>query len=566
MLSSLSIKNIAIIDQLEIDFERGFNVMTGETGAGKTIIVQALGLVLGARANTDFIRTGTDEAQVVATFSLNGFPPRCAQSVQTILETNDIDTQDEEIIVRRVITTQGRSKISINGVPVTLQMLKEISSHLVDVSSQHEYQLLIDPTNHASLIDDFGVPENVVSEYREAYNHYSHLQDEVQKLRDEERESKEKLDFLKYQLDELKAAAPQPGEIEELEERRARLKHAVMLEAAARGTSQLLYESSGSVVETLDHAQMGLSAAAEIDPALKQFGETISKAQAELAEVARDVKDYAEKLNAEPEEVESIEDRLHLLKGLTKKHGVDLSGLVEKMQIIGEEIDRAENFDEILSQKGTELKNAKNKLSKVADELSCQRNKTGIKLSKVVQDELKGLSMGKTTFATQIERMPMESWDAGGPDKVEFFIAPNVGEDLRPLVRTASGGELSRIMLAIKRALAGKANLAATYVFDEVDAGIGGATAEVVGRKLRDVAEDRQVLCITHLPQVASFGQRHYRISKSVVKGRTVTSMVPLKDSERVEEIARMLGGTSISDVTKKHAQELLHGAFTKHS
>jgi DNA repair protein RecN (Recombination protein N) len=278
------------------------------------------------------------------------------------------------------------------------------------------------------------------------------------------------------------------------------------------------------------------------------------------------VKDYAEKLNAEPEEVESIEDRLHLLKGLIKKHGVDLAGLVQKIQTIGEEIDRAENFDEILAQKETELKDAKDELKKVADELSKQRKNAGLKLSKVVQDELKGLSMGRTTFTAQIERMPVENWDAAGPDKVEFFIAPNVGEDLRPLVRTASGGELSRVMLAIKRALAGKANLAATYVFDEVDAGIGGATAEVVGRKLRDVARDRQVLCITHLPQVASFGQRHYRISKNVVKGRTVTSMVPLKDAERVAEIARMLGGASISDVTKKHAKELLDGAFTKNS
>jgi len=557
MLASLSIKNIAIIDELTVDFERGFNVMTGETGAGKTIVVQALSLVLGARASAEYIRTGESEAMVAASFLIGGMSSRCVEGIRRLCESNDIDIKDE-LIIRRVISVEGRSKVTVNGVPVTLQMLKDIACHLVDVSSQHENQMLIDPSNHVQLVDDFGVSKKIRDAYAVSYAKYSRLREEVMRLRSDGADAKEKLDFLKYQLNELKAASPQPGEIEEIEEKRLRLKHAVTLEAAVGEAVQLLYESGGSAVEILDRSHSTLSAASQLDPVLRSYCEVIQRAEAEVAEAAHELEAYTANLNAEPAEMEALEDRLHLLKGLIKKHGCDLQGLIEKQGYIEKEIDLVENRDDILAAKESELERAHKELRQAARTLSEQRKQAAEKLSSVVQLELQSLAMGKTRFVVTIEQRAMEDWDSTGPDHVEFFVSPNIGEDPRPLARTASGGELSRVMLAIKRVLADRANLAATYVFDEVDAGIGGATAEVVGRKLFEVAKNRQVLCITHLPQVACFGSTHYRIQKKITKGRTITDMVVLKEDERVKEIARMLGGTKVTDVTLANAKELI--------
>lgn len=557
MLTSLTIKNIAIIDELTIDFDHGLNVMTGETGAGKTMIAQSLGLVLGARAQSDIVRTGEDAAEVTASFMVNSSLPAGAL-IKKRAEECGIDVADDEIIVRRSVNTQGRSKITINGVAVTLQMLKELAPHLVDVSSQHEHQLLIDPANHVDVVDTFGVPAEVRHSYAECFASYSQLKSEVDELRAEKADAKEKLDFYKFQLDELNAADPKPGELDELEAERSRMKHAVALEAAAHDVTSALYEMPGCATEVLDHVANQLSSMVRLDTSVEKFVEAINRAQAEVAEVARDVQQYRESLSADPGAYEQIEDRIHLLRGLVRKHGGSLADVIAKRDELAGSIDRVENYDEVLAEKESALTHAEGEFRDAGKALSRERKKAANTLDARVQKELASLAMGKVTFHSQFEQRPFDQWDAAGGERCEFFIAPNVGEEMRPLAKTASGGELSRVMLAVKRVVADKANLASTYVFDEVDSGIGGATAEVVGRKLVEVAAGNQVICITHLPQVACHGGTHFRITKDVAKGRTVTSVNKLDNTSRVEEIARMLGGVKVTSTTKEHAKELL--------
>ena len=557
MLTSLTIKNIAIIDELTVDFERGLNVMTGETGAGKTMIAQSLGLVLGARAQSDIVRTGEGAAEVTASFVVDDSLPSAAL-IRKRADECGIDLTDGEIIVRRSVSVQGRSKIAINGVAVTLQMLKELAPHLVDVSSQHEHQLLIDPANHVDVVDGFGVADAVRKNYSESYSSYSQLKSEVDKLRSEKESAREKLDFYKFQLDELNAADPKPGELEELENERMRMKHAVALEASTRDITNSLYEMPGCATEVLGHVANQIGSMAKLDESVSKLVEAVGRAQAEVAEIARDVQQYRESLNADPGAFEQMEDRVHLLRGLVRKHGGTLDDAIAKKEELAQAINLVENYDERLSEKESALIIAENDLRASGKALARERKKAAGVLDARVQKELASLAMGKVTFNSQFKPRPFEQWDSTGGESCEFFIAPNIGEEMRPLAKTASGGELSRVMLAVKRVVADKASLASTYVFDEVDSGIGGATAEVVGRKLMEVAASHQVICITHLPQVACHGGTHFRIAKGVTNGRTVTSVNRLDDKSRVEEIARMLGGVEISNTTRKHAEELL--------
>ena len=560
MLSSIQIKNIAIIESLEIDFDQGLNVMTGETGAGKTIIVQTLALVLGAKAQQDIIRTGESEAAVSAVFHIDDSLPN-RRLIREELESAGVDIEGGEVIIRRVLNASGKGKISINGFPVTLQTLKKVAGFLVDISSQHENQLLLDPSNHAGLIDDFGGYENLLDEYKKCFDDFHRIQSELNRLKADALTSKERLEFMKFQLDELKKASPEKGELERLEENYKRLKNSKVLESSAREASETLYDAPQSVAELLGRVSMSLTTAGNYDPKLAKWGEIAGRCAAELHEVARDAREYAENIGEETQDIEAIEDRMHLLKGLVRKHGSSLDDVIAKIETLEEEIGRFENNEELTGQMEVRLEESRKNLISKADELSKARRKAGDHLVSEVGSELKGLAMGKVAFRAEIERRGFDEWDGHGPDRVEFFISPNVGEALRPLSKTASGGELSRIMLALKRVLSDKAGLASTYVFDEVDSGIGGATAGVVGKKLFEVAGSRQVICITHLPQVACFGSSHYRIDKKVEKGRTRTDVIKVEKAQRVDEIARMLGGAAVSDISKKHAEELLNSA-----
>jgi len=559
MLCSLHIENFAIIDKLEVEFGPGLNILTGETGAGKTIVVQALNLVLGDRASSDLIRTGCDRASVTAVFSI---PLLCKEG------TGEVDPAyppqpsltkgGGELIIHRVVSTTGKGKITINGIPATQQMLKEAAERLVDMSSQHEHQQLLNDATHINIVDQFGGYESLAGSYRDAHNQYINIRDDLQRLRASEKEAKDRLEFMKFQLQELKNANLKIKEDEDLEAERSRIKHAVQLEAKMKEAEGILYESAGSACELLGNVEQSLASCAQIDSSVAAWKEAVSNATSSLADVARDIKRYTEKLNSDPGRLEEIDDRIHLIKNLKRKHGGTIEGCIERLHSLEEEVRQVERFDDIIAEKEKLQEAARVARKRVAEDLTKKRKDAAIKLSAAIEKETQSLGFKKLQFVVNVARLPEEEWGAEGAERIEFLISPNVGEMPKPLSRIASGGELSRIMLAVKRALTDRAATASTSVFDEVDSGIGGATAEVVGKKLFEVAKSRQVICITHLPQIASFGENHFVVAKKVAKGRTVASVERLSGDRRTEELARMLGGTEITETTRKHAEEML--------
>ena len=559
MLTALHIRDFAIIDELELALGPGLNVMTGETGAGKTIIVEALKLVLGERASTDAIRAGKEKATVTAVFDAASMPAQLAHQ----LEAAGVDAAGE-VIVHRVVAEGGKGRITVNGVPVTGAMLKGFAEHLVDVSSQHEHQLLLDPAEHAPVVDAFGGHAELAAGYREAHARWATVARELEDLRANERQAKERLDYLEFQLRELEAANLRENEEAEIEAERMRLKHAVSLEEKSRAAEGALYGDAGSALEVLDRAMAALASCAQVDPAAAPWNEALSRARAEIEEVARELARYAEKLESNPDRLEELDERLHLVRSLTRKHGGSVAACLARLAELKVEVGTIVRYDEIVAEKREALGALESGRRAAAKRLAEARKRAGEKLGKAVASELSGLGMGKVAFRAECAARPETEWDDSGPDRVEFLFSPNVGEPMRPLARIASGGELSRVMLAVKGALAGRAELAATSVFDEVDSGIGGAVAEVVGCKLKQVAKSRQVICITHLPQVAVHGDRHIRIAKRVEGGRTVAILETLSADGRVEEIARMLGGRKITPATVAHAREMLELAVRK--
>lgn len=556
MLSSLHIKDFAIIDELTVSFGPGLNIMTGETGAGKTIIVEALNLVLGTRAQTDLIRAGSDRASVTAVFDMS----RVSLDIKNEIERAGVDCAGE-LIIHRVVGAGGKGRISINGVPVTGASLKTIAERLIDVASQHEHQLLLEQSEHTRVLDSFGGADELLQEYLKSHQEYMSIFDDVSSLEANERDAQEKLDFLKFQLQEIESARMKPGEDAELEAERSRLKHAVQLEEKTRSAEATLYKDSGSAIELLDAAAKLLAECERFDPQTSKWSEGIGRARAEVEEVSRDLSHYADRLESDPERLEAIDERLHLLRRLAKKHGGSIETCLDRAKDLSSEVLMIANYDDILADKREKLKISAARRGEAAMRLTKARKEASIRLARAVVKGLCDLGMSKTEFSILVEPKPEMEWDENGPDLVEFLISPNVGEPLKPLARIASGGELSRVMLAIKGALADGARLAGTSVFDEVDSGIGGAVAEVVGKKLRDVSRSRQIICITHLPQVAVYGDHHIRISKQVKMGRTVTTLEDLSSEVRADEIARMLGGRKITDATVIHANEMLEHA-----
>ncbi len=536
MLRSLHIENFAIIDRLEVEFGRGLNIITGETGAGKTIVVQALNLILGDRASSELIRTGEEKASVTAVF----------------------EHGEEDTIIHRVVSTTGKGKITINGVPATQQMLKEAAERLVDMSSQHEHQELLKDGTHIAIVDQVGGLKSLAAKYRGAHDSFVAARCDLEKLRANEKEAKDRLEFVKFQMTELKNANLKAKEDEELEAERARIRHAVQLESKMKEVEALLYESTGSACELLGNVEQSLVSCQQFDPSVGAWRESVANASSTLADVARDVKRYTEKLNSDPARLEEIDERIHLLKNLKRKHGGTIESCIEKFESLKKEADETERFDDVIAEKEKVLNDAAATRASIAKDLTKKRKDAALKLTAAVENETQSLGFKKLKFVVNISPLPENEWDGEGAERMEFLISPNIGEEPRPLSKIASGGELSRIMLAIKRALSDRDAAVCTSIFDEVDSGIGGATAEVVGKKLSEVAKSRQVICITHLPQIASFGENHFAVTKKVVKGRTVAAIEPLSDDQRTEELARMLGGAEITEATRRHAKEML--------
>jgi len=564
VLVELHIKNLAIIDQLRIEFGEGLNVLTGETGAGKSIIINALNLILGDRITDEIIRSHEKECMVEALFDISANP-----RVRQWLQDKGIEATDN-LVMKRVLSRKDKTKIYINGQLATLQMASNLGEELLNIYGQHQHQLLRRVERHLDILDEFGGLLPLRAEYQSVYREIKQMDQRLRELRAEQERGEKERELWAFQLKEIEAANLRPGEEEELKREHHLLKNAQKLMQMAESCERILYSDEESVVEKLGKIERDLEAISQLDPTLSPLKEVISSALLQLEEASGELKTYLGKIELDPYRLEEVELRLEEIQRLKHKYKASsVQEILNYKEQIKRGLQGVDNLGAEISQLEKNRKQSEEKIQKLAQRLSEGRREAAHLLKKEIEAELATLGMDRTTFGTQmmevspgVDSLTIKGALMGprGGEEVEFLISPNIGEEPRPLSKIASGGELSRIMLAIKKILT-KGGEDQTLVFDEVDAGIGGETAEVVGRKLRDLARYHQVLCVTHLPQIASFGQAHYRVAKKEVEGRTITSVQRLQGEMVVEEIARMLGGKRITAATRAHAQEMLQKA-----
>jgi DNA repair protein RecN (Recombination protein N) len=562
MLLSLTIDNVVLIEHQVLELGPGFNVLTGETGAGKSMVVDALALVLGGRARPEMVRAGAREAEVAALFEIPA-----GSRVAAKLEATGVPC-DGELVIRRVVQAEGRSRAFLNGKLSTAAQLAELAPDLCDIASQHESVSLTDPATHLEYLDAYGKLEAMRDALGGKVADLASVVREIDRVREAERDRAEREDFLAYQLREIEELDPRVGEEADLEGERARLRHAEKLAKATQGAADRLYEGDDTVCDQLARLSTDLDAAAAIDATLAPMARAVEGARSELADTARALGRYAAGIESNPERLSEVEDRFFRLQKLLRKHGpttTELAGYRGELKRQVEELQGAEELRAQLEEKREAC------LAAVAAEartLSRKRRDVASKLADAIGKELAALGMGRARVIVDVSPVPAPQagelppvdgarLTTNGIDRVEFLIAPNKGEDPRPLRRIASGGELSRALLALKRVLAEKGP-AGLYVFDEVDAGVSGAIAEVIGRAIADVARHRQVLCITHLPQIAALADAQYVVDKTEHRDRTSSSVRKLSDAERVDEIARMIGGVRVGDAARRAARELL--------
>ena len=567
MLTHLIIRNFAIIDHLEIPFRAGFTALTGETGAGKSIIIDALNLLLGGRASTEVIRTDEDAAVVEGVFEPHG---ETAAHLRALLDARGID-YDDQLIVRRIVSRNGRNKVFINGSLTTVTNLAEITRGLVDISGQHEHYSLVRVDEHINLVDAFADGDDHLHKMNQAYREVRRLQRELDELRADDRDRLHRIDFLRYQLAEIDQAALEEGEEERLDEEIPRLQFAEKISDALHTAGREIHDADGAAVDRLGEAVGALRAAAIHDENLDDFAQRLREANQLVSDIARDIQHYSADVVSDPHRLDELIERQEVIRKLCRKHGSSIDEILETSQQMRDELHRLENVDEATDELRQALAKARQEAWEVARALSKGRRKAARDLEELIETQLHELNMAGARFrvAFHPQQLPGPQCTdeesvgiklhARGFDEVEFLLAPNVGEHPLPLANIASGGELSRIMLAIKTALVGRDTIS-TYVFDEVDTGIGGATADVVGAKIEATASSHQVLCITHLASIASRSDHHYQVEKHQVDGRTRSTIRPLNPDERVEAIARMLGGTRVNDKTRDAARELLRG------
>jgi DNA repair protein RecN (Recombination protein N) len=562
VLVQLSVANVVLIEELALELSGGFNVLTGETGAGKSMLVDALDLVLGGRARPEVVRRGAKEAEVEALFDVAP-----GSAVEAKLRAGGIDC-DRELLVRRVVHSEGRSRAFINGHLSTATQLAELAPDLCDISSQHESVSLTDPATHIDYLDAFGGLGPARDALSAMVDELSALTSELSRIRDAERGRAEREEFIVFQLREIDELDPQAGEEEDLENERARLRHAERLSGATRRAAERLHEGEGAVCDELGRISSELEGAAQIDGSLAPLARAIEGSRLELAEAARALSRYAEGVESRPERLTEVDDRLFRLQKLLRRHGPTTAELLAHRAELAKELNSLGAGEARLAELEADRVKKLALAAVAARSLSGLRRAAAERLGAAIGRELQRLAMGgaRVIVDVALTASPAEALIAvdgarltrKGIDRVEFLIAPNKGEEPRPLRKIASGGELSRSLLALKRVLAG-IGPAGLYVFDEVDAGVGGAVAEVIGRAIADVAKHRQVLCVTHLPQIAALADAHFVIEKSEAKGRTKATLHRLAEgAARVDEIARMIGGVTVGKAARRAAEELL--------
>lgn len=548
MLSQLFIKNVAVIESASIDFENGFNVFTGETGAGKSILIDSINAVLGGRTSRDLVRTGEGKAVVSAVFT------DISKEAEKILEELGYDIEDE-LMISREISTEGKSVCKVNMRPATAGVLKQLSSVLIDVHGQHDSAVLQNPELHISYIDSFGNTESELSEYRESYKKLKSVEREIKKIINDDSDKTARIDMLKFQIGEIEAAAIEEGEEEELLALSKRIKSAEnVMELISETVSALdgNGENEGAL-EGLSSAIENCARLAEFFPQYEGLSEKFKEMYYEFEEFANDVKDNADELDFDPALQNRTERRLDQIFRLKRKYGGSVEEMFKYYNKAVLELENIEFSEERLEKLKKEREQLFSETAKLADILTKKRSEAAEAFEKAVSEELFYLNMPNVRFKVNFEET---DFSESGKDNLEFYIATNVGEPLKPLTKIASGGELSRIMLSIKNVLADKDNVD-TLIFDEVDTGISGSAAQKVGQKLKQVSKGRQIICVTHLAQVAAFADNHLLISKSTEDGKTFTSVESLEKEGRVNELARIMGG-NLTDALKKSAEELL--------
>ena len=552
MLNLLRVSGFALIDEVEVPLGPGLTVITGETGAGKSILVEALGLLRGGRASAEMIRAGGEEARVEAVFEL---PAGWEVRERLLAEGRSVE---DGLVVRRAVARSGRGRIHLGGSLASAADLAASVGKLVDITSQHDQHLLTDADSQLAIVDAFAGNGAALAEVREAYQTLSDARAELARFDADARARAEREDLLRFQLSELEQADMQPGEDDALRAERERTKGAEKFLAACTRGEEVLYSSDDAVSGRIAGVAREIATLAQLDPALLPVVETLRSAQAQVEDSAGELGRYASSIRFDPERLTEIEERLFLIGRLIRKHGGSVETAIERREAISRELAALGSFEEGLAARKATAEAAMKRMKILCEQISEQRRKAARVLGRRMDETLRDLGLAGARVPIAVE--DREEPGPSGKDRVRFLFAPNRGEEPRPLDRIASGGELSRVMLAVKQALA-KDDEALTYVFDEVDSGVGGGTAEVIGRMLKSTAAHRQVLVVTHLPQIAAFADHHIKVTKETSKGRTTIHVAVLAGAERSVEIARMLGGSSPSPEAAAHADEMLRRA-----
>jgi DNA repair protein RecN (Recombination protein N) len=569
MLSELRIRDFAIIDDLSLSFDSGFVVFTGETGAGKSIIIDAVEMLLGGRADSSFVRTGAEVAVIEGTFKLEGV---IRDEVARILEKESLLDDPDYLVLGREIRTEGRNVCRLNGRTVTLGLLREVGEWLVDVHGQSEHLSLLRVSEHIHLLDRYAAAEELKREYAEAYQQLRQVRRELETLREQERDAERRTDLLTYQLEEIEAAGLKPGEDSELLEERNRLSNSEELASLAEQVIAELDESPDmrpAATDLIGRAAHALGELAKLDDSMEPTSLEAQALVEQASELARKMRKYMESVEFNPKRLEEVEDRLALINDLKRKYGEEIEAILVHAEQAASELEAITHAEERLHSLGTAEQEWLRKLGDVGQKLSLHRRQAADELAASIGDELEDLRMPGASFAVEMKRQDdpdgvyvgedRVAFSADGLDDIEFLVETNVGEGLKPLVKIASGGETSRLMLALKSVLA-RADRTPTLIFDEIDQGIGGRVGAIVGTKLWGLARNHQVVCITHLPQLAAYGDQHVKVEKRLEESRTVTEVRALGDSERIPELSFMFGGVTESNL--ESATDMLRKAM----
>ncbi|MBD8961876.1 MAG: DNA repair protein RecN [Ruminococcaceae bacterium] len=550
MLTSLKIENVAIIESAAIEFGCGLNVLTGETGAGKSIVIDSINAILGERTSRDIIRTGAQSAKVYAVFE------DVNERVRNFLDENGIDCEDGVLIINRTLSREGKNVCRINGAPVTVSMLREIGGELIDIHGQHDNQSLLSPEKHCGFVDSFAGNADLITDYREKYGRLCEIRSKLKKLTTDESSKSQRIDFLTYQIDELEKAEITIGERDELKARKSLINNSQKVIESLNIAYEAL-KADGAGIDMITDAESEIANASAYMEMLGEASEKITDIRYELEDIAETVRDAMTEVDFDPSELEDIDERLDLLYRLSKKYGDTEEEMLEYLEKARAELDNIAFSEERVKELQKQKKEALAETETAACKLTESRKTAGEKLSNAICSELEFLDMPNVRFVVKCSDIGLTE---NGKDEIEFLISANAGEEPKPLAKIASGGELSRIMLAIKNVLA-ETDGVDTMIFDEIDTGVSGRAAQKIAMKLRSASKGRQVICVTHLAQIAAQGDVHLYISKSVSDGKTYTNIKSLIEEERVAEIARIMGGMEITKLQLESAREMLANA-----